>query len=292
MIQDFKNGLNLTEKFGASISTIEVAYELQSGEYTLAARRDKALQDRFFDEVSEVLLELIPNLSSFNKWLDVGIGEGTGFAALLERLPFEGHLFGIDISWSRLSWAKSNLANSKIEFLLAVANAENIPIADFSIPIVSTFHALEPNGGRELAILEELARVASKYLVFVEPDFEKADPIQQLRMSKLGYVKNLREHFQRLDFELICDRKLVNNLHVEEGYAVNSASIFILRRKVEVDVINEGFSLRSPISFENLRKITNGYITETGFFYPELEEVPFLREQDTLLALSHENFLD
>ncbi|CAM5272174.1 Methyltransferase domain-containing protein OS=Lysinibacillus sphaericus OX=1421 GN=LS41612_21290 PE=4 SV=1 [Lysinibacillus sphaericus] len=67
-----------------------------------------------------------------------------------------------------------------------------MPLANNSIDLVYTVHALEPNGGKELEALKELYRVASKYVVLVEPYYEGANSEAKERMDRLGYIKGIR----------------------------------------------------------------------------------------------------
>jgi hypothetical protein len=74
------------------------------------------------------------------------------------------------------------------------AELSSIPLADASVDVVTTNHALEPNGGREREILLELARVARRKLVLFEPCFEIADDDARARMTEHGYIRGLADH--------------------------------------------------------------------------------------------------
>ena len=54
-----------------------------------------------------------------------------------------------------------------------------------------TIHPIEPNRGREEAILSELLRVARRALVMIEPSYETASAEARARMERLGYVRGL-----------------------------------------------------------------------------------------------------
>lgn len=57
---------------------------------------------------------------------------------------------------------------------LFVADMFKMPIADDAVDVVYTVHSMEPNGGREEELLDELYRITGKYLILVEPDYERA----------------------------------------------------------------------------------------------------------------------
>ena len=72
---------------------------------------------------------------------------------------------------------------------LFTGDLDRIPLASDSVDVVLTIHAVEPNQGREEAILSELLRVARKHLVMIEPSYELASAEARERMDRLGYVR-------------------------------------------------------------------------------------------------------
>ena len=76
----------------------------------------------------------------------------------------------------------------------------DIPFNDKSFDISVTMHAIEPNKGLEEKIIDELARVSTKGMVLVEPDFKNANSSQKKRMKKFGYTRNLENVLKRKKF--------------------------------------------------------------------------------------------
>ncbi|HOL80730.1 MAG TPA: class I SAM-dependent methyltransferase, partial [Ignavibacteriales bacterium] len=93
--------------------------------------------------------------------IEIGVGEATTLSYLIKQLNNQNlNIFGFDISWSRLKFAKELTKYLQIENVnLFVADLFNIPLNDNSIDIVYTNHSIEPNGGREEEALKELYRI-------------------------------------------------------------------------------------------------------------------------------------
>ena len=167
---------------------IEVIYELQAGSYTKYVEENPLIYREFVAEIAKIIR---PFLFSHANVLDVGIGEGSTFIPIVEELKLDINSFGIDISWSRLSQALVNSRTLSSHIRFAVGNMLDIPLPDRCMDFVLTVHALEPNGGKEIEMLKELARIAKKYVVLVEPDFTTASESQKERMKKLSYICSL-----------------------------------------------------------------------------------------------------
>jgi hypothetical protein len=110
--------------------------------------------------------------------------------------------FGCDISWSRIHVGRSHFRPAT----LFVSELEALPLADDSMDVVYTSHAIEPNWGRESVILAELYRVAGRYLVLFEPSYELASAQARARMDAHGYCRGLREMAEQLNFDVIEHR--------------------------------------------------------------------------------------
>src|SRR5437763_14892597 len=88
------------------------------------------------------------------------------------------------------------------------AELSSIPLPSSSVDVVTTSHALEPNGGREREIIAELVRIARRKLVLFEPCYEMASPEAKARMESLGYIRGLTKLADRVTSLEIVDNPL------------------------------------------------------------------------------------
>lgn len=86
-----------------------------------------------------------------------------------------------------------------------VADIFNMPIKDNEVDVVYTFHSLEPNGGFENELLDELYRIARKYIILVEPDYNLAGDAGKKRMDENGYIKGLANIIRKKEWRIIVD---------------------------------------------------------------------------------------
>ena len=100
----------------------------------------------------------------------------------------------MDISLSRLDIARkfSEIESTSIMPEFFIGDLGQLPLLDNCIDISLTMHALEPNGGRENQILNELIRVSKNFMILAEPIYETAKTDQRKRMERFGYIKELR----------------------------------------------------------------------------------------------------
>jgi ubiquinone/menaquinone biosynthesis C-methylase UbiE len=281
--QEFLRGGNLTqflEKVGIEIDAnlIEFIYDLQAGSYTTWGEKNPGFLERHVSEIAKILEKYVAKGCTF---LDAGIGEGTSLIPLMEKLEADVTFYGVDISYSRLSWAKHQAEMKKKRLNLAVGELSNLPIQDNSIDCVLTVHSIEPNGGRELEIVSELARVSRKNLILIEPDWDKAQNNQRQRMRNLGYITSLRPIFGLLNLKII-DEISITNVNEE-----NKATAFVLEKNnlPETDVFEPGVFV-DPIYRESLHEYGTGLRSEFGLWFPILNGIPFLRSSDVKLCIS------
>ena len=129
---------------------------------------------------------------------DFGTGESTNFNSFLKFLNKEVKAkisaYGMDISLSRLDIARkfSEIESTSIMPEFFIGDLGQLPLLDNCIDISLTMHALEPNGGRENQILNELIRVSKDFMILAEPIYETAKTDQRKRMERFGYIKELR----------------------------------------------------------------------------------------------------
>jgi ubiquinone/menaquinone biosynthesis C-methylase UbiE/uncharacterized protein YbaR (Trm112 family) len=263
------------------IESIMISYDFQAGSYIKAATKNHEYIDSYTDCINKELKKL----GTFKSIMEIGVGEATIMSPLMQKNDPNNTLkkFGFDISWSRVRYAKeySNSFQQKINFF--TANLFEIPLPDNSIDILYTSHSLEPNGGAEKEALKELYRVAGKYVVLLEPDFENGSEEAKARMIKHGYVTNLKQHAEELGYEIVIHRPFdicINPL--------NPTGLTIIKKN-ENQIKDVQYVC--PITKGALNKIRgNWYSKETGLLYPEIDEIPCLLEQNAILATHYLNF--
>ena len=255
---------------------IEVMYEVQAGSYTHACKRRDPRRDAFIAEIAHIVGDVIDTESSL---LDVGTGESTSLIPVLEATGHRGIVRAVDISWSRLTWAQENAAEVGRGIDFAVADIARIPLPDDSVDFVLSTHALEPNGGREMALLTELARVARRGMVLIEPDWDNSSAKQRDRMHRLGYIESIPQaarHAGLTKPTVIPFRHSLNPL--------NSSAAFIFTGQSRPSQPLHCGLWVDPIEHEPLSPFGGGLRTGSGRWFPCLADIPFLRPSDALLA--------
>jgi ubiquinone/menaquinone biosynthesis C-methylase UbiE len=154
--------------------------------------------------------------------LDVGTGDGYTLSYALEEVRVPA-VFGVDASKERLRIAESILGPRNVTFIQA--DLFKLPLGDGAFDVVLTSHALEPNGGREVEGIRELHRVARRYVLMIEPDYDAAPPAGKQRMQRLGYVSNILEAIELLGLELHEYEEFP-----EIGNPLNPSSCFLIRK--------------------------------------------------------------
>jgi len=164
---------------------------------------------------------------------------------------------------------------------LFVAELGAIPFQNNSIDIVTTFHAMEPNHGREVEILRELLRVARRYLVLFEPSFEDNSEIGKKRMNELGYIRNLRKSITEAGGRLVDKIKLYKMIS-----EVNPTYCYL----VEPNSGNESREFKAalvcPISKAKLVDMGAYYYSPEAYHaYPKIEGIPLLKKSNKVVLM-------
>lgn len=186
-----------------TVADIEASYDAQAGTYIAALSQPEYadLKKRCGEKLASIIEQYEPvNL------LDAGTGEATTLVAtLLAMKKPPRRVLGFDVSLKRLDLARKHMRDNELYALFIQASLDAIPLADESFDVVTTFHAVEPNRGRERKILKELLRVTRKALVMVEPSYELAHESARARMDSLGYVRGLVRVVSEFGFEARCE---------------------------------------------------------------------------------------
>ena len=188
-------------------------------------------------------------------------------------------VLGFDISWSRLKFAKEFLHDYDFKNItLFTANLFEIPLLENSVEIVYTSHSIEPNGGKEKEALKELYRIASKYLILLEPTYEFADNEARARMIENGYVTNLHSTVLELGYKIIEHR-----LFDYSSNQLNPTGLMVIEKN-SLDFNKP--DLRCPISLMELTKYSDSLLYSKNNFlaYPIIDEIPCLLKENSILA--------
>ena len=286
----FNRGENVTEflrrQRGVSENSseiIEIAYDLQAGEYVRWALANLDRVKLYADEISGILG---PHVEDSDVLLDVGTGEITTFSAVLAALPVKpGRALGFDISWSRLlkgcEFAKAHMGPAYDVFTPFAADMKAVPLPDKSVDVTTSSHALEPNGRNLDRLLQELFRVTRKKLVLFEPCYEINSPEGRARMDRLGYIKGMAEAIADRGAtleQMIPMRNIMNPL--------NPTAAFVITPPAAGDVRGADAMFSVPGSNIALEPLDDGfwYSRATGLCFPVLRGIPILRESAAILA--------
>lgn len=223
-------------------------------------------------------------LEAGDSLLEVGVGEATTLAGVLEQAgDAVSSAIGFDISWSRLAAGTKWLKEKNCKAQLFVGDLLNIPLEDNAIDVVYSSHSLEPNMGKEKAIMKECLRVANKAVIIVEPIYELASHEAQARMRRHGYVRGLREKAESLGAKIVDYRLLEYSPN-----PMNPSGVLFLKKdisKTSQNILQSEKIWRCPITGQKLSRNKYFYYSkESGFAYPVLKQIPMLRSEHAILA--------
>jgi SAM-dependent methyltransferase len=263
--------------------TIEMSYDLQSGTYIAKAETADGEARRL--HFSGELARLIKELGGASSILEAGVGECTTLWFLLEALnadQIQAH--GFDLCWSRVAYGAAWMKQKGgFQADLSAASLMAIPYADDAFDVVYTAHAVEPNHGREEAILQELYRVASRYLILLEPSFELASPEARARMESHGYCRGLVEIAQQHGWK-VARHELFKGGNSQQ----NPTALLLIEKNQSASAAVPTYACptyRTPMQ----RYRDCFYSAKSMLAYPILGGVPCLRSDHAIVA---SKFLD
>lgn len=262
-----------------SVEDIMISYDFQAGSYIESYRRDPGYLERYTDELAGIL----SRLGRISTLLEAGCGEATTLAVLAGKLREPAALAGFDISWSRARLGRDFSAERGQRPVLFCADLFRIPLADRSVDVVYTSHSVEPNGGREREAVAELARIARRWLVLLEPAHELAGDEARRRMESHGYVRDLPATIRNLGLELVEHR-----LFPVCANALNPTGLYLVRIDAAAPPA-DGFRFRCPVSGAPLLAGEEAYYAPESFLaYPVLDGIPCLLEGNAILATRYQ----
>jgi ubiquinone/menaquinone biosynthesis C-methylase UbiE len=262
--------------------SIMISYDFQAGTYTRLAEQNKEYLDAYTDAIRQVIEELPP----FGSIMEVGVGEATLMNPLMRKLDPEGRLekLGFDISWSRTRYAVQNSEAAGNQIRLFMADLFRIPLPDDSVDVVYTSHSLEPNGGMEKEALQELYRVAAKYVVLLEPDHASASAEGRARMERHGYVRDLPRHARELGYEVVMQRPFETSIN-----PLNPTGLTVIRKGGARDGVQPSFVC--PVTKSPLVRYGEAYFSaESGLIYPVVDGIPCMLASTSILGVHFADF--
>lgn len=276
-----------------SVDDVLISYDFQAGTYynsyvNKAMDYDYDLEhEKIANIISTHLDQIYEKMSDSSQGISImecGVGEATMLSGILKRVDISklSPIFGFDISWSRIKYADKCLketiskdAYHKVQ--LFTADMFHIPMKDNSIDLVYTAHSVEPNGGREKEILEELYRVSRKFLILIEPAYELAGEKERKRMLEHGYVTQLYKTALELGYQVLSYELLHANIN-----QLNPTGVMIIKKD---SAQKHEAKLCDPISRQYLERYNGGmYCKESYLAYPILQGVPCLLEDSAIIA--------
>ena len=284
----YKQGKNITQylrnKFNESENTseiLEIAYDLQAGSYIELVTANFHKAETYANELSDILKNYLKSCDSL---LDAGTGEITTLSLVLNNIDIElSNVLAFDISWSRLSRGiqfhlKNKKTNVSVETF--VADIKEIPLHRKCIDVVTSSHALEPNGRSLTLLLKELFRITKRKLVLFEPSYELNSKEGRARMDSLGYIKNIEAEVANLGGK-VTDVIPVYNV----GNPLNPTACYVIEPPEDKFV-----ALDSPVYCvpgTDFKMEKNGAFLsskDTGLVFPILDGIPILRTKSAILA--------
>lgn len=284
----YAEGYNISELMRKEINIdhnskdiIEMSYDLQSGTYIDSMNSSEIKS--FNNKYTSKLANIIKSLTETDSILEAGIGEATTFSGVIENLSLETDCYGFDLSWSRVAYADKWLKSKGItNYSLCTGDLLDIPFLENSIDVVFTSHAIEPNRGNEEAILKELFRVTSKYLILLEPAYELTSKENQERMDSHKYCKNIKKICEKLGFNIQKHELFEYSANVN-----NPTSITIIKKNNSSD--NKGvLPFACPKYKTSLIRNNDSFFSEEGLcLYPIINNIPCLRKENSVLSTKY-----
>ena len=277
LLQEGKSEEEMTRE---RIRHIEVAYDLQAGSYVRAMQNTehRAQKSAICQEMAELVHRYIPQPKTLLKG---GVGEAVTLVPFLDAFPNSiENLYGFDISWSRLQYARQFLdENAYPSTQLCVGALQALPFVNDAFDLIMTSHALEPNGGDEHNILEELFRVSAGIVALFEPSYEFADEVGKKRIIEKGYIKHLDKVAESVGFDVLYYAPLSSAINPQ-----NPTAALVLHKPNAASRLSDK-KYACPQAKTSLIKKEGGYFSDESFlFYPIVSDVPVLRVEHALLA--------
>jgi SAM-dependent methyltransferase len=279
----FDSGANVMEYYrnqsnsrNNSIEAIKISYDLQAGTYIEGYKNNVEFNVLY----TKALAGVLEGLGQVDSILEAGVGEATTLANVVEKMKIKpSYSCGFDISWSRVNYARAFARSKKVnDNWLFTGDLFHVPLKDNCVDIVYTSHSIEPNGGREKEAIQELYRIASKYLVLLEPAYELASDEAKARMEHHGYVRGLKSTAEHLGYKVVEYRLFDYTIN-----PLNPTGLLIIEKDATAGPVTPQFVC--PITGGELERSGDCYYgNESLMAYPIIGGVPCLLAENGILA--------
>lgn len=271
----------LRKRYGSQFNTeefIEISYDLRAGMET-DFLKDPAHGQYVKDSAAE-LARVLCQYGEPTSYLEAGVGEATTLSYLLQAYGSKSlNAHGFDLCWSRIYRARQWLAQEGVPGVnLCTGSLTRIPFVDNSFDVVCTVESVGENAEHEAQILSELYRVASRYLILLEPAFELAAPEAQARMVQHGYCRDLVGHAKELGMRVVEYKPfpLVEN-------PLNPLGLIVIEKEPARPSVTPRY--RCPKYHTPLTRHDQVYFSEDSFIiYPIVAQIPCLRAENAIVA--------
>lgn len=278
----FAAGENVVEGLSRGDETrrraaIEIAYSLQSGEYTRFSKMPIAEATR---NEGHRLVEPILKAHAIQSILDCGAGEGTRWFDF--AYPTR-ELYCLDASFHRMTYCRRNIERvasfEKTTFIKG--NMTSLPFAKGSVDAVFTCHAVEPNSDADAElILRQIFAIARKLVILLEPNYRDADPDMRARMEMHGYARNIWDvALAQPGFELLAHGTLCQSPN-----PLNKTSYLIFKRTISIEPAQAPFI--SPIDGNSLHIDGDNLLVDQNlcFAFPIVQNIYCLAIEDGIFV--------
>jgi len=256
-----------------------ISYDIRAGADIELFWKDRTLTCSVVDKIGDILKQL--HMSS-GRILECGSGEGIKLTCLVNQKGFDySWAMGIDISWSRVrkaqEFAYQYSRDGGVSPSFIIGDIFNLPLKNNSVDVVYTMQGIYAMGGREKLCIKELYRVASKYVVMIEPSYEFASNTARKRMDDLKYVKNLPEVAESLGYKIVKYEPFG-----VDSNPMNPAAVLVIKKD---EMTAEGNPLCCPVTGKDIELVGNAYYAKDALLsYPVLNGVPCLKKNFAIVT--------
>ena len=141
--------------------------------------------------------------------LEVGCGNCINVINLIEKYGDALEITGMDISDERIKVAKAHYGEmlDGVEFSVA-SITEGLDYRDNVFDVVFSMHCLEQIAYETRDAVREMYRLASKFVVMIEPVFENGNAVQRLYLISVDYCRILLKCVEQLGYKTVENRSL------------------------------------------------------------------------------------